>query len=127
MTKEEAIKYLRQLYPNGGHCWLDEQRIEAIGMAINALQEESVSEDLEKEISNNWETGYELGIGFSQYADVAHHFANWQKNQIMKDAVETIIDSKPNDYGEFIPIIHVKLDSSYKEGEKVKLIIVKEE
>lgn len=39
MTKEEAIKYLQQLYPNGGHCWLDEQRIEAIGMAVEALQE----------------------------------------------------------------------------------------
>ncbi len=44
MTKEEAISYLQQLYPNGGHCWLDEQRIEAIGMAIKALQEEPASE-----------------------------------------------------------------------------------
>ena len=42
MTKEEAIKYLQQLYPNGGHCWLDEQRMEAIGMAVKALQEEPV-------------------------------------------------------------------------------------
>ncbi len=40
MTDKEAIKYLQQLYPNGGHCWLDEQRIEAISMAIKALQEE---------------------------------------------------------------------------------------
>ena len=46
MTNEEAIKYLKQLYPNGGHCWLDEQRIEAIGMAIKALQKEPASEDL---------------------------------------------------------------------------------
>lgn len=37
MTKEEAIKFLRQIYPNGGHCWLDEQRIEALDMAIQAL------------------------------------------------------------------------------------------
>ena len=43
MTKEEAIKYLQQIYPNGGYCWLDNQRIEAIGMAIQALQEELVS------------------------------------------------------------------------------------
>lgn len=50
MTKEEAIKYLQQLYPNGGHCWLDEQRIEAIGMAVKALQEEPVSIDFEKEL-----------------------------------------------------------------------------
>ena len=42
MTKQEAIKFLQELYPVGGHCWLDEQRIEAIGMAIKALQEEPV-------------------------------------------------------------------------------------
>lgn len=45
MSKEEAIKYLQQLYPNGGHCWLDEQRIEAIGMAVKALQEEPASRE----------------------------------------------------------------------------------
>lgn len=52
MNKEEAIKYLQQLYPNGGHCWLDERRIEAIGMAVKALQEEPVSNpiDFEKEL-----------------------------------------------------------------------------
>ena len=43
MTNKEAIKYLKQLYPNGGHCWLDDQRMEAIGMAVKALQEEPVS------------------------------------------------------------------------------------
>ena len=47
MKKEDAIKFLKQLYPNGGHCWLDEQRMEAIGMAVKALQEDPVSEDLE--------------------------------------------------------------------------------
>ncbi len=52
MSKEEAIKYLQQLYPNGGHCWLDEQRIEAIGMAVKALQEEPVSEDLEEAVED---------------------------------------------------------------------------
>lgn len=49
MTNKEAIKYLQQLYPNGGHCWLDEQRIEAIDMAIKALQKEHVSGTSEKE------------------------------------------------------------------------------
>lgn len=49
MNKEEAIKFLKQLYPNGGHCWLDEQRIEAISMAVKALQEEPVSEFLNTE------------------------------------------------------------------------------
>lgn len=54
MTNQEAIKYLQQLYPNGGHCWLDEQRIEALGMAIDALQEEHVNEDLEEVVNTLW-------------------------------------------------------------------------
>lgn len=49
MTNKEAIKFLQQLYPNGGHCWLDGQRMEAIGMAVKALQEEPVSEEQVKE------------------------------------------------------------------------------
>lgn len=53
MTKEETIKYLQQLYPNGGHCWLDGQRIAAIDMAIKALQEEPVSEDFEEAMQHN--------------------------------------------------------------------------
>ena len=54
MTKEEAIKYLQQLYPNGGHCWLDEQRIEAIGMAVKALSksEDPVSKDYRERYKN---------------------------------------------------------------------------
>lgn len=48
------------------------------------IQQESGSEDLEGEISNNWESGYEYGIGFNQYADIARHFAKWQKEQDAK-------------------------------------------
>ena len=44
MTNEDAIKFLQQLYPYGGHCWLDEQRTEAIGMAIEALRKLSIIE-----------------------------------------------------------------------------------
>lgn len=41
MTNEEAIKYLKQIHPVGGHCWLDEQRIKAVDMAIEALTKAS--------------------------------------------------------------------------------------
>ena len=37
MTPQEAIKFLKQLYPNGGHCWLDYQRMEAITLACDVL------------------------------------------------------------------------------------------
>ena len=48
MTREEAIKYLKQLYPNGGYTWLDEQRMEAITMAIEALSMASSPSNLEE-------------------------------------------------------------------------------
>lgn len=49
MTDENAIKYLKQLYPNGGHCWLDEQRIDAISIAINAIEfKEKVRAEIER-------------------------------------------------------------------------------
>lgn len=82
MTKEEAIKYLQQLYPNGSHCWLDEQRIEAIDMAVKSLQEEPISEDLEKEIKRYQQEVYDRD---TTVKDVAHHFANWQKERFEKN------------------------------------------
>ena len=89
MTKEEAIKYLQQLYPNGGHCWLDEQRIEAIGMAVKALQEEPVSDDLEKELKDYVNSKeYTNTIGTSGLLLIAQHFANWQKKRTIKKACE---------------------------------------
>ena len=85
MTNEEAIKYLKQLYPNGGHCWLDEQRIEAIGMAVKALQEEPASEDLEEAV--NAYIGYapEVDESSSTYGkrQAFKAGAKWQKQQIL--------------------------------------------
>lgn len=81
MTKEEAIKYLKQLYPQGGHCWLDEQRIEAIGMAVDALKEHPASEDLEEEIRKYQKEVYDRD---TTVRDVARHFADWQKQQLFK-------------------------------------------
>lgn len=84
MTNKEAIKYLQQLYPNGGHCWLDEQRIEAIGMAVNALQEEPVSEELEEAAFDYAEAcKYDGGDKLL----CVEHFkagAEWQLNKIRK-------------------------------------------
>lgn len=48
MTNEEAIKFLRQLYPNGGYTWLDEQRMEAITMAVEALSKPSLPSDVDE-------------------------------------------------------------------------------
>lgn len=52
VTKQEAIDMLKSLRPQSTWKPSDEQRIEAIGMAINALQEEPVGEDLEAASKN---------------------------------------------------------------------------
>jgi hypothetical protein len=104
MTNEEAIKYLQQLYPYGGHCWLDERRTEAIGMAIEALREKSklssierngkdckddpVSDDFEEACNQMSEAARiskcEAGKPFFSDGDYKLGFkagANWQKEQ----------------------------------------------
>lgn len=48
MTNEEAIKFLKQLYPNGGYTRLDEQRMEAITMAVEALSKPSLPSDVDE-------------------------------------------------------------------------------
>ena len=79
MTKEEAIQYLQQFYPNGGHCWLDEQRIEAIGMAVKALQEfddaiehgkKIVLAELERIIKEKEEAGKNYVFVFSEVKEL---------------------------------------------------------
>ena len=67
MTDKEAINYLQQLYPNGGHCWLDEQRIEAIDMAVKALQEEPVAPKLLKDMLNAKTSAESLGISQEEH------------------------------------------------------------
>lgn len=91
MKKEDAIKYLQQLYPNGGHCWLDEQRIEAIGMAVKALQEEPVSDNFENALAEEWKGYNDRGAAKVDaledntqelaFAKGFYRGANWQKQQ----------------------------------------------
>lgn len=85
MTDKEAIKYLQQIYPNGGHCWLDEQRIEAIGIAINALQKEHVSEDLEGSAQEYvTKEGYLAGLHYNSMIRSFKAGAEWHASHNTK-------------------------------------------
>lgn len=128
MTNEKAIKYLKQLYPNGGHCWLDEQRIEAIGMAIKALQEEPVSEDLEEAV--NAYIGYapEVDESSSTYGkrQAFKAGAKWQKEQLMAKAVDvTIAIPYQNGYGGYTQLVDSKEGLPF--GENLKVLVIKKE
>ena len=128
MTNEKAIKYLKQLYPNGGHCWLDEQRIEAIGMAVKALQKEPVSEDLEEAV--NAYIGYapEVDESSSTYGkrQAFKAGAKWQKEQLMAKAVDvTIAIPYPNGYGGYTQLVDSKEGLTF--GENLKVLVIKKE
>ena len=136
MTNKEAIKYLQQLYPNGGHCWLDKQRIEAIGMAVKALQEEPISEDLE-EASKEW-LRPQLDKSYANYGekkmmelthfdgyamfDAIEFGAKLQKQQLMAKAINTEASFTMS-----VPCICISLPLGVKVGDKVKVIVIKED
>ena len=141
MTNEKAIKYLKQLYPNGGHCWLDEQRIEAIGMAIKALQKEPASEDLE-EAANNAVIALVPSFG-QKYSDGSYVSscrdsfkreelielfkagANWQKERIMANSTNATIGLPyENKDGGYTHLIDVSRPLSV--GNNIIAIIFKE-
>lgn len=105
MNKKEAIKYLKQLYPNGGHCWLDEQRMEAIGMAVKALQEEPVSEEQVKEdtmtIRKEWfehckKSWYNEGYIDGEY-NRDRQFEDYVNDELEEAAVEYCGGNKGSD------------------------------
>lgn len=118
---------------------------------IDSLPEEPASEDLEEEY-NNYFKKHEMDIVLNPYTnckDIARHFAEWQKKkdqetielaedhamlagmnkmkeEMMKDAADSKITTDGNS---IFPIIKYQLPLTYdcKIGDKVKLIIIKEE
>lgn len=133
MTNEEAIKYLKQLYPHGGCCWLDEQRIEAISLAVSALQTDA---DFAKRLDDAYRNGHRVGYA-KRTNEINRAYvrgAAEMKEKMMKDAVDaTKIFSgigSNSKTGECVPYTEYKICISDKlcDGcSKIKLIIVKED
>ena len=127
MTNQDAIKYLKQLYPNGGHCWLDEQRIDAIGMAVKALQEEPVSEDLGEYINELSKQFPE--VSFAKLSRIAVRVAKWQMAQMVKDVTDVTVHVEAGGYP-YIPQMELydydKDIPLAKEGDKYKVVLIKE-
>ena len=99
---------------------------------IDSMQEEPVSEDLEKEVNKYFHALYSGWTDEQRKEDflveelctnVARHFANWQKEQMMNGAIELPLYLD----GDFLTIDYDFTESGFKVGDKVKLIIIKEE
>ena len=93
---------------------------------IDSLPEEPVSKDLEEEIEMYVNTPANQGNPDlrKELSECAHHFAKWQKQQMMKEVYTGIYDC--NDDTSWIGFKGWLLSTS-KVGNKVKLIIINEE
>lgn len=93
---------------------------------IDSLPEEPANEDLEEEYDNYFKK-HEIDIVLNPYSnckEIARHFAEWQKQKMMKDAVDATIldvDAQTIEFGLWPEKL---LD--IKEGNKVKILIIKE-
>ena len=81
------------------------------------------SEDLEEEI-NRVDDWYPVEIQYIR--EIAHHFAEWQKQQIIKDAVDVIF---LQDYAYKTPILYGNLKDKMNivSGQTIKLYQIKKE
>ena len=139
-TKEELIE-IRNLIDSSKDKLTDETNRIRNSIASKIFsklhgcpQEEPVSEELEEEISrltnqilNGDKETYSKSFIASQIDYIARHFADWQKQQMMKAAEEVAVTSMPNDWAEYMPRVIVPVSTTYDLGEKVKVIIIKED
>ena len=109
---------------------------------LDTLSQEKPSEDLKEEL-DRWRhhhfAGERDGLYSGEYLlrdsqlDIARHFAEWQKNKMMIDAVDAtvsettrIIPGCGSYTGAFqCKEIHIKVSEEFKKGEKVKALIIK--
>lgn len=88
--------------------------------AISSLKEQG--EDWEKAF-REWMMSHEDGETI--YAKDAWKAAlDWHEGQMRKEAVEAVVESRPNDYGEYMPEVCVPVSSALPEGSKVRVIII---
>lgn len=143
-TKIEEI--LRSLWKkddgnNSEHRICYNKALQEVQCQLDTLEvdEEPVSNDLEAEfvlylkhkfhIPQEGNTLKTDGWSPSPYdiLDIAKHFANWQKEQMMKDAVETTVSSMVHQLIVTDYIIVNAEQFGLKKGDKVKVLIIKEE
>jgi len=68
-----------------------------------------------------WSNTSQVTLTYDQHIAFAKHYADWQKKRLLKDAVEGTIG-----------FVSIRLDKpnfseDYKEGDKVKVILIKDE
>ena len=140
---KEEIERLYNLYELSN----DYQRMGACSTIldfIDSLPEEPASEDLEEDwsfekILQEIYIKYDKKISIESLLDIASHFAEWQKQQMMKDAVEGTVkyeigsaeipqcDRRYQVLSDPAPIANAKLGEKVKEDGKNQKTVLKPE
>ncbi len=97
-------------------------------------KEESVSEDLETEIERVRKHHFinddfdKVELDGRTISNIAHHFVNWQKQQMMANAVNGfVIEDIEEGNGDFLlSAEYLSKDMGLKDRQKVKVIVIKE-
>lgn len=91
---------------------------------IDSMQEEPVSEDLEKEL-NRWQIYNDYPTNYNELIKLARYFANWQKQQMMKDAISAKVTEIYYPTDSCLEIEATLPEDRFEDGDKV--LIIKEE
>lgn len=100
---------------------------------VKNWKEEPASEELEKEIVRyiGYPQEIDEDVSTTMIRKAARHFANWQREQMMKDAVEVEVKDGTPDKPYQSPVLEIQKMMRMKGvcniGDKVKLIIIKED
>ena len=131
MQKKPKCMYSKDNFTDEDRKVLCEGCVE--GCEHNSRKEKPVSEDLETEIRRYFALWYDNESGgcikpdrwlnnLEDCMDIARHFTNWQKHQMMEDTIDAFIDKGS------IKLRQWPLDEKYgRNRDKVKLIIIKED
>lgn len=126
MTTKELID--QYVTAHADNRWMDASELEALLTEFAEKLKEPASEDLEKCVVEQMEADVDVddfvrrGIDdiASKYAQLG---AQWQKEQMLKDAVKGLI---ADNYLDVIKLRRSLPDDKYKAFQSVKVIIIKE-
>ena len=129
----DKVQKIREAVKNRYECWKEKEfnshSIESeirmsecmhLLLMLDSLQEEPVSEDLEGEIKRYLHEVYDRD---TTVGDIARHFANWQKGQMMKDTITAHVFGK--EIGKSLFCFKADGDD-YLIGHEVKVVILKD-
>ena len=127
-TLESLIYQVHNEYPSIGEKSFGLEVLERFQDCQDSI-EEPANEDLEEEIDryySDWQ--FDDDTIYEDMRNICRHFAEWQKQQMIKDAVNGTVCHRNGNVGD----IYFQSDSvlsakyQFKYGERIKIIIIKE-